>query len=257
MERQVERIRKDTAEDSFTYFGVNSPKYYTLKHPYRNDECWINLLYVQRRIPRHEAPPKSGVGPDIPSPLIPTSVGYSCRSNHTTKSNWWYITGIHKEILHLPQSIWVRIIYCGRGSEGLCFPKLEHLVPLMILMLILECSGSCEPTIRAVSGCTSLVPRLHKLENVVRIDYPYTASDLQQYKRRYVGTVLKVWNGLGVHDRAVPSFRGDKVGNAIMWEPSLLKPFRFIIPLSHLWCQERGIGPHFRWVRMHETSSDQ
>lgn len=41
----------------------------------------------------------------------------------------------------------------------------------------------------------SPVARLHKLANSVRINLPYTASDVRQYKSRCARTELEIWNG--------------------------------------------------------------
>lgn len=78
----------------------------------------------------------------------------------------------------------------------------------------------------------SFLLRLRKQAQSVRINYPYNAGYLRHFKSRCARTELEVWEGLGVQGRAVPSLRGDKVGNSIMREPSLLKPCRCITALQ-------------------------
>ncbi|XP_046666741.1 uncharacterized protein LOC124358491 [Homalodisca vitripennis] len=134
-------------------------------------------------------------------------------------------------MLHLPQSICDGVIYCGKGDGGLGVPRLEFLVPRVALGLGLRFQDSPDPAIRALYGCTSTTANLRRTANSVRVNYPYTTAYLRQFKNRCVRAELTRWENLGSQGKAALSFRGDRVGNAVMYEPSLLRPCTFTTAL--------------------------
>ncbi|XP_021915981.1 uncharacterized protein LOC110828025 [Zootermopsis nevadensis] len=137
-----------------------------------------------------------------------------------------------KQFMHLPSSITNGVIYCGKGDGGLGFPKLEHLVTRVSLGAGLKFTSSNDPAVRALSGCATTIARLQRLALSARLPYPYTTTDLKQYKFRTQKEELKRWSALQSQGRAVDSLAGDKVGNAIFYNPTLLKPCRFTTALQ-------------------------
>lgn len=100
-------------------------------------------------------------------------------------------------------------------------------------MLGLRFQNSTDPAVRvrALHGCASTTANLRRTAIQVRIQYSYTAADVRQYKRRCVTGELAIWESLEAQGKAARSLRGDKVGNALLREPNLLKPSGFITVL--------------------------
>lgn len=137
-----------------------------------------------------------------------------------------------KQVLHLPQSICNGVIYCSRRDGGLGFPKMQELVPRISLLGGLKFAESSDPAIKALYGCSRTLTRLRRLANSVRINYPYTKSDIQKYKDNCRKAELKRWSELVSQGRAVESCAGDKIGNSFLRDPKLLKPCRFTTALQ-------------------------
>jgi hypothetical protein len=137
-----------------------------------------------------------------------------------------------KEFMHLPASISNGLIYFGKGDGGLGFPKLEELVARVSLGSGLKFTNSSDPAITALLGCASTTARLRRLALSVRLPYPYTLTDLRQRKNRMMKEELKRWSDLIAQGRSVKTFASDKVCNSILYDPTLLKPCRFITALQ-------------------------
>lgn len=137
-----------------------------------------------------------------------------------------------RTLLHPPQSICNGIIYCGRGDGELGFPRLEHLVPRVALKLGLRFQSLSDPAVVAVSGCASTTAHLHRIAHSVRIAHLCTERYLRQLKDLNSKTELLTWKNLVSQGKAVPALTGDRVENAFMYDPSLLKPCRFITSMQ-------------------------
>lgn len=137
-----------------------------------------------------------------------------------------------KQILHLPQSICNGIIYCGGTDGGLGFPKLQELVPRVSLLAGLKFTESKDPAIRALFGCPQTTTRMRRAANNMRINYPYTRTDLKKCKEVCRKMELKRWRDLVAQGGTVESLAGDKIGNSFLRDPTLLKPCRFITALQ-------------------------
>jgi hypothetical protein len=61
------------------------------------------------------------------------------------------------------------------------------------------------------------------------VNYPYTLLDLRRYK---TAAGRESWGEQLAQGKSVKSFAGDKVRNAFLYEPNLLKPCRFITALQ-------------------------
>jgi len=228
--RRGEYIRVATPDEPLTYLGVK----YSLWSGIDLGSVQASLTGVLHRVER------LALKPDQKLHLIKTYLipGYlhalvtAVPERALLKSLDTEVRVAIRNIMHLPQSVCNGLLYCAQGDGGLGIPRFEHIVPRVALQLGLRFQNSSDPAVRALHGCASTTQRLRRTAASVRINYPYTASDLRQFKRRCARSELETWRGLEAQGKAVSSFKGDKVGNAIMRDPSLLKPTRFITALQ-------------------------
>jgi hypothetical protein len=138
-----------------------------------------------------------------------------------------------KGILHLPMSTPNGLLYCSKRDGGLGIPQLEVLASTTALKQGITLLNTLEPTIHALLHKTKLEQRLQSIAKAIRLQWPiqnYRAIDA--YKRRQKKDELKSWGQLQSKGRGVASFSEDRVGNAWLYNPCLLKPSRFITALK-------------------------
>lgn len=137
-----------------------------------------------------------------------------------------------KDIYHLPQSTTNGLIYCGKRDGGLGFPKLETLVVSSSLRAGLKFSQSEDEVMRALAEESGMVNRLKSLAASARINWPVNLEILQRYKKTMKKQELASWAALVSQGKSVQSLTDDKIGNAWLYKPTLLKPCRFITALK-------------------------
>lgn len=230
MEKQGEPIRAATADEALTYLGVR----YSLWCGIELKSLRKGLTEVLGRVERLALKPHQKLDLVqrylVPGYLHQLVIALPAISSLREIDQELRVS--IKRMMHLPQSICNGVLYCRRGDGGLGFPRLEYLVPRVGLRLGLRFQSSPDPAVRALHGCASTTASLRRTANSVRINYPYTASDLRQFQRRCVRSELERWESLEAQGKAARSLRGDKAGNAFMYDPSLLKPSRFITALQ-------------------------
>ncbi|XP_021937303.1 uncharacterized protein LOC110838432 [Zootermopsis nevadensis] len=91
---------------------------------------------------------------------------------------------------------------------------------------------SNDPAIHALLESASTTARLKWLATSARLPFPYTAADLRQFKTCMQKEELKRWSAQMGQGQAVDSLAGDKLGNSFLYDPTLLKPCRFITALQ-------------------------
>lgn len=138
-----------------------------------------------------------------------------------------------KDIYHLPQSTTNGLIYSGKKDGGLGFPKLEIVVVSASLKAGLKFVNSTDPAMQALALGTGMVNRLKNLAKAVRINWPVVdAKDIDKYKMREKKRELASWASLSTQGKSVKSLADDKIANAWLYKPTLLKPCRFITALK-------------------------
>ena len=137
-----------------------------------------------------------------------------------------------KDIYHLPQSTANGLIYCGKRDGGLGFPKLESLVVSSSLRAGLKFTESADPVMRALTEAAGMVNRLKSLAAAARMNWPVDANGIKRYKNGTKKQELAAWAALVSQGKSVQSHTDDKIGNAWLYNPSLLKPGRFITALK-------------------------
>lgn len=137
-----------------------------------------------------------------------------------------------KDIYHLPQATTNGLIYCGKRDGGLGFPKLETLVVSSSLRAGLKFSQSEDIVMRALAEESGMVNRLKSLAASARINWPVNLEILQRYKKTMKKQELASWAALVSQGKSVQSLTDDKIGNAWLYKPTLLKPCRFTTALK-------------------------
>jgi hypothetical protein len=230
VERLGERIPVARADECLTYLGVK----YSLWKGIDLTEMGEHLTSVLRRVKRLRLKPTQKLHL-LQTYLVPHylhQLVIAAPALTALKAIDQEVRVAIKEFMHLPQSISDGIIYCRKGDGGLGFPKLEQLVPRVSLEAGLRLGKSPDPALQALSFESWMTARLRRLANSIRVNYPYTWGDLQRYKARCRKEELDRWGEQLAQGGSVTSFTDDKIGNAFLYEPHLLKPCRFITALQ-------------------------
>jgi hypothetical protein len=137
-----------------------------------------------------------------------------------------------KTNLHLPMSTPNGLLYCGKRDGGLGVPKFQTLVTCTALKQGLTLLNSLDPTTHALLRTTQLENRLKGLAAAIRLAWPVlNFRDIEAYKRRQKAEEVRTWSALQSKGKAVQSFVDDRYGNAWLYNPTLLKPSRFLSAL--------------------------
>lgn len=137
-----------------------------------------------------------------------------------------------KDVYHLPQSTADGFIYCGKKDGGLGFPGLVSLVVSSSLRAGRKFMESEDSTMRALTDDGGMVNRLKSLAKSARINWPLEEVTIKQYKASEKRKELASWSALVSQGKAVKSYTDDRVRNAWLYRPTLLKPCRFITALK-------------------------
>lgn len=139
-----------------------------------------------------------------------------------------------RDIYHLQQSTANGLIYCGKRDGGLGFPKLEVITVASTLATGYRFVNSTDPVMQALAEDTGMVKRLKSLANSVRINWPLQSlQDVNKFKPRAKKEELARWSELPAQGRSVNSLADDRIANAWLFNPKLLKPGRFITSSTH------------------------
>lgn len=138
------------------------------------------------------------------------------------------IRGCVKQILHLHPSTADGMLYSKPKDGGLGIPCLEVGIVCSALKMAIKTRQSDDPTLQALDP--NLMERMERYIRSIRIS-ELTVKAVNSYARRVYSARVGQWSNLPVQGRAVKSLTGDRIGNSIFYDPSLLKPCRFITAL--------------------------
>jgi hypothetical protein len=137
-----------------------------------------------------------------------------------------------KDILHLPLSTPNGLLYCGKRDGGLGVPKLEVLATSTALKHGIQLLNTVNQTLLAVLQATNYEKRLERIAKSVMLPWPeLTTKQIDAHKRRKKAEELKIWSQLPSKGKSMRSFADDKYGNCWLYDPTLLKPCRFLTAL--------------------------
>jgi hypothetical protein len=137
-----------------------------------------------------------------------------------------------KVVLHLPMSTPNGLLYCSKRDGGLGIPKMETLATSTMLKQGITLLNSLDPAAHALLNETKLEQRLQNLAKAMRLTWPIlNFRVIDSYKKSQKTNELKQWSQLQSKGKGVTSFSDDRHGNAWLYNPSLLRPSRFLTAL--------------------------
>jgi hypothetical protein len=127
-----------------------------------------------------------------------------------------------KDILHLPPSTPNGLLYCGKKDGGLG-TALKHGI---------QAQRTDDQALRAVLQATNFDVRLERMAKSIRLPWPcLNLRQINAYKKRKKAEELQLWKQIPSKGKGVESFVDDKYGNCWLYDPTLLKPSRFLTAL--------------------------
>ena len=136
-----------------------------------------------------------------------------------------------KDFLHLPASNPNGLLYCSKRDGDLGIPKLETLCVTTVLRQGITLLNTFDQTTHALES-TKYEQRLERLAKSARIQWPITNfRQLDAYKKNQEEE-LRQWGALPSKGKSIPYFADDRYGNSWLYNPTLLKPCRFLTALS-------------------------
>lgn len=137
-----------------------------------------------------------------------------------------------KSILHLTPSTTDGLFYTSKLHGGLGLPRIEHLVKIAVLKHALKAEGTTDDALREAMQEVSIQKKLSGYANSLRINWPTSMQGLQAAKKRLRKENTDRWQQLISQGQGVEYFREDRIGNAWLSNPKLLKPSRYIDALK-------------------------
>lgn len=129
-----------------------------------------------------------------------------------------------KRILHLHLSTTDGILYTNKNHGGLGLPRMENIIKLAVIRGGLKMLESEDPLVR--SSISDIEERLRRYSSSVGLIWPPSLEEVEETRRKLQRH--ERWEQLISQGQGVADFRKDKVGNAWIYNPKLLKPSRFI-----------------------------
>jgi hypothetical protein len=137
-----------------------------------------------------------------------------------------------KDFLNIPASTPNGLLYCCKRDGGLGIPKLETLATTTTLKQGLKMLDTNDPALQAIMQASNFDNRLERMARLMRIQWPIIDLEtIDKYKKRQKALELKQWSQLPSKGRGVDAFADDRFGNCWLYNPTLLKPSRFITAL--------------------------
>lgn len=133
-----------------------------------------------------------------------------------------------KDMLHLPISTSSGFFYTPKKDGGLGLIKFQNLVPLAAIKNSIKMQQSKDPVMRTISQSDSLKERVDSYCRDLRINMPESLKEVDRAKILLKNRETSSWEDLQLQGQGVNEYRGDKIGNRWLMEPSLLKGSRFI-----------------------------
>jgi hypothetical protein len=137
-----------------------------------------------------------------------------------------------KKIYHLPICTKDGLIYCAKRDGGMRMPKMTTVVVSSSLKAGFKFLENTDPVIEAVAIESGLKKRLEQVARTAIITWPIQdIGDINRYKTREKKADLFSRAALKSQGKAVKTLTDDRIGNAWLFNPVLIKPNRYITAL--------------------------
>ncbi|GFG36028.1 hypothetical protein Cfor_01960 [Coptotermes formosanus] len=233
--RNGEVIPACTADDSVTYLGGRVSPWFgiTYKHIVADMRSTFHRLRAAPLKPHQKLSLLTTY--IIPHYLHKTSI--AAPPITTIRAIDDEIRTIVKDILHLPANTPNGLLYTGKRDGGLGIPKLETLAICNTLKQGILFLNSLDPVAQAVASATQLEGRLQRMAKCIRLQWPgLTFQQIDSHKKKQKQVELNNWKSLSSKGKGAHSFANDRLGNAWLYNPRLLKPSRFLTALRLRGC---------------------
>ncbi|KMQ92432.1 r2 protein [Lasius niger] len=131
-----------------------------------------------------------------------------------------------KRILHLHPSTTDGLIYSSKSHGGLGILRIEIIVKLASLRSSIKLKNSEDPVLR--EAIDELEGRYRKYATSLQIPWSSTLEQIEEARKKIKRSETEKWEQLVSQGQGVREFRKDKIGNAWLYDPSLLKLSRFL-----------------------------
>lgn len=133
-----------------------------------------------------------------------------------------------KEILRLPISTTNGFFYTPKKDGGLGFIKFQNLVPLAAIKNSIKMQQSKDPVIRTIVDGDNMKERVASYCSELKINMPESVKEIDKIKSLLKNRETSSWEELQLQGQGVKEYRGDKIGNKWLMDPTLLKSSRFL-----------------------------
>ncbi|CAK9834503.1 Retrovirus-related Pol polyprotein from type-2 retrotransposable element R2DM [Anthophora retusa] len=135
-----------------------------------------------------------------------------------------------KEILHLHPSTTDGVIYTDKSHGGLGVQRVANIIKLAKLRNALKMRESSDEMVRSAYARQEGVIR--KYATSIGLQWPSTKEQIETRRISLRKADTDKWRSLISQGQGVADFFGDKIGNAWLYHPELLKPSRYLDALK-------------------------
>jgi hypothetical protein len=137
------------------------------------------------------------------------------------------VRSVIKDILHLHPSTTDHVLYARKRDGGMGIPRLAKLVHIASLRSGLALLASGDVAVQAASLAGGLEDRCKKVAKSLRLTWPVTPKDLVRASHLNKIQESKDWENLAYQGHGVRDFRNDPLGNAWLYDPTVLSSSRY------------------------------
>lgn len=132
-----------------------------------------------------------------------------------------------KEILHLTQSTAKGFFYTAKARGGLGLLQFERTIQLSKMNAYIKASQSSDPVVRETAARGKMEKVANDAARSLGCNQPRTAEEFNEVKRATAQRATSDWENL-ITQHGVGDFKNDKLGNAWLRNPSLLRGSRYL-----------------------------
>lgn len=137
---------------------------------------------------------------------------------------------IIKAILHLHPSTTDGILYTPKKHGELGVQKMSDIIRIAKLRSGLNMLRDADPAVREAAERQENV--LSRYARTVGLQWPTTAEEIEEARVNLKQKHIHRWEQLASQGQGVHEFKNDKIGNAWLQRPALLKPSRYLDALK-------------------------
>ena len=229
MKLGLEEVPTIKAEEASEYLGVTLDPWIGFR---------VNKNKIEKVLKAANAVKRMGLKPYQKVELIRTylipKIIYALVANPppigTLKELDHEIKQVIKSILKLHPSTADGIIYADRSHGGIGLQRIENIVKMAVLRSGIKMQSSTDDAVK--SALLGQVSVLGKYAQSLGIKWPATMDQVEEARKQAKKLETERWKQLISQGQGVADFCHDKVGNAWLYNPTLLKSSRYLDALK-------------------------